>query len=138
MVTLHVVGAAIVQQQRCLIAQRGEGMSLAGKWEFPGGKVEPGESPVAALAREIAEELGLQITVADLLATGTATVGARLITLDVYAATIASGTLALREHAQVTWATADELTHFNWADADIPCIPHVEKWLLAPVVRAPI
>jgi len=131
MVTLHVVGAAIVQQQRCLIAQRGEGMSLAGKWEFPGGKVEPGESPVAALAREIEEELGLQITVAQLLATGTATVGARLISLDVYAAAITSGTLAVREHAQVSWVTAGELSNFDWAEADIPCVSHVEKWLLA-------
>jgi 8-oxo-dGTP diphosphatase len=129
MATLRVVGAAIVQQQRCLVAQRGEGMSLAGKWEFPGGKVEPGESPIAALARELAEELGLQVAIAQLLATGTATVGARVITLDVYAATITAGTIALREHAQVAWATADELDHFDWAEADIPCIQHVQNWL---------
>jgi len=104
-------------------------MSLAGKWEFPGGKVEPGESPTAALTREIAEELGLQIAVGELLGTGTATVGARLITLDVYAATIVSGTMALREHTQVVWASAEDLTRFDWADADIPCLPPVKAWL---------
>ena len=106
-------------------------MSLTGKWEFPGGKVEPGEPPAAALAREIAEELGLEIEVAQLLASGTATVGPRLIALDIYAATMISGTIALREHAEVTWATADELAHFDWAEADIPCVPHVQNWLRA-------
>jgi 8-oxo-dGTP diphosphatase len=104
-------------------------MSLPGKWEFPGGKVELGELPAAALVREIAEELGLVVSVAQLLATGTATVGARLITLDVYAATINSGTLALREHARVAWASADELSQFDWAEADIPCVRHVQEWL---------
>jgi 8-oxo-dGTP diphosphatase len=129
MSTLHVVGAAIVQDGKCLVAQRGQAMSLAGKWEFPGGKVEAGESPTAALAREIAEELGLQVTVAQLLGAGTAKVGARTITLDVYAARVASGTLALREHARVTWASVDELERFDWAEADVPCVAPVKEWL---------
>jgi 8-oxo-dGTP diphosphatase len=129
MSTLHVVGAAIVQDCKCLVAQRGEAMSLAGKWEFPGGKVEVGESPTAALAREIAEELGLQVTVAQLLGTGTAAVGERTIRLDVYAATIASGQVALREHAQVAWASVDELEQFDWAEADVPCVAPVKEWL---------
>jgi len=129
MSTLHVVGAAIVEGGKCFVAQRGEAMSLAGKWEFPGGKVEAGESPTAALAREIAEELGLQVMVAQLLGTGTAKVGERTIRLDVYAATIVSGNLALREHAQVMWASADELEQFDWAEADMPCVAPVKEWL---------
>jgi mutator protein MutT len=56
--TLHVVGAAIARGETCLVARRGPSMSLAGKWEFPGGKVEVGESAPDALAREILEELG--------------------------------------------------------------------------------
>lgn len=126
---LHVVGAAITQGNQCLVAQRGPDGSLAGKWEFPGGKVEPGESPTAALAREITEELGLEINVGQLLAHGTATVGTRLISLDVYAATITAGTLALREHAQIAWTTADDLPNFDWAEADVPCLPAVAAWL---------
>jgi len=114
-----------------LVAQRGASMSLAGKWEFPGGKVEAGEAPEAALVREVAEELGVEIEVGRLLGTGTATVGRHSITLDVYAATIVAGTIALREHAQVTWATADELSLFDWADADVPCVSGVQSWLRA-------
>lgn len=127
--TLHVVGAAIIHEGKCLVAQRGPGMSLAGKWEFPGGKVELDERPDVALVREIEEELGLQVAVGVRLGEGTAAVGSRLILLEVYAATIISGTLALREHAQVVWATSDELAHFGWAEADVPCVPDVQACL---------
>ena len=66
------------------------------------------------------------------LARGTALApNGKLIALDVYAATITSGTLALREHAQVQWVTADELAHFDWVEADIPSIPAVRAHLLA-------
>ena len=129
MVTLHVVGAAIIQNGRCLVAQRGPTMALPGKWEFPGGKIEPGESPQSALVREIAEELALQISVTHHLATGTALAGARTIELAVYAAIITSGTPQPREHAQLAWATAEELSGFDWAEADVPCIPAVQSWL---------
>jgi 8-oxo-dGTP diphosphatase len=128
---LHVVGAAITRGHQCLIAQRGPHGILPGKWEFPGGKVEPGESPTTALAREIAEELGLKIQVERLLANGTASVGARVIALDVYAASITAGSVSLREHAQIAWVTADELPHYDWAEADVPCLPPVAAWLRA-------
>jgi 8-oxo-dGTP diphosphatase len=131
MSSLHVVGAAIVQGARCLIAQRGPSMTLPGKWEFPGGKVEPGESPTAALTREIAEELGLEIRVGQLFGSGSATVGTREIALDVYAASVVAGSVTLREHAQVVWASADELSGFDWADADVPCVEPVAVWLRA-------
>lgn len=104
-------------------------MSLAGKWEFPGGKVEVGESPQTALAREIEEELGLRIAVAELLGSGSATVGSRVIRLDVYAASIVSGDVALREHAQIAWADAEGLLGFDWAEADVPCLAAVVEWL---------
>lgn len=126
---VHVVGAAIARERKCLVAQRGPAMSLPGKWEFPGGKVEPGEAPEVALKREIAEELGLEIVVAQRLGTGTARAGGRLITLDVYGASVASGVLTLREHARAAWAGADELMRFDWADADIPCVAPVQEWL---------
>jgi 8-oxo-dGTP diphosphatase len=130
--TIHVVGAALFRDQRCLVAQRSASMLLPGKWEFPGGKVEPGEAPEAALAREIHEELGLHVQVGPFLARGTASAkDQRPIALDVYAAHIVTGTLVLREHAQVQWASADELSGFDWAEADIPIFPAVRAHLLA-------
>jgi 8-oxo-dGTP diphosphatase len=97
--------------------------------EFPGGKVEPGESPSTALAREIAEELGLEIQVGQFLANSTAAVGTRVVSLDVYAAIITAGSIALREHAQIVWANASDLPNYDWADADVPCLAPVAAWL---------
>lgn len=126
---VHVVGAAILEAGKCLVAQRAARMSLAGKWEFPGGKVEPGEAAQVALVREIREELGLSVRVGQLLGSGSAPVGDTLIRLDVYAAWILEGSLQLKEHAQVVWATAEELPQFDWADADVPSVASVAAWL---------
>ncbi len=126
---VHVVAAAIERAGRCLVAQRGPGMTLPGKWEFPGGKVEPGEPPEAALSREIQEELGVRIEVGRLLGTGSAPAGDKLIRLDVYAARVVAGEVALSEHARVVWAEAEELASFDWADADVPSVPAVAEWL---------
>ena len=127
--TIHVVGAAIALGKKCLVAQRGPSMSLAGKWEFPGGKVEADESAPVALTREIFEELGVVITVGALLGTGTANVGSKVVRLDVYEATLVSGSIVLSEHSEVRWATADELCDFDWSDADVPIVPPVTEWL---------
>jgi len=136
MTVVHVVGAAIIQAGKCLVTQRGPGMSLPGKWEFPGGKVEAGESPQAALSREIFEELGLDVQVHELLGSGTAMAGTKRIVLDVYAASVLSGTLVLREHARAVWASVQELPGFDWAEADIPSLAAVAA-RLADVTWAP-
>jgi 8-oxo-dGTP diphosphatase len=128
-ITIHVVGAAIALNKKCLVARRGASMSLPGKWEFPGGKVEAHESAPAALAREIFEELGVVVVVGELLGTGTASAGTKVVRLDVYGATMVSGTIVLREHSEVRWATAEELLDFDWAEADIPSVPQVREWL---------
>lgn len=126
---VHVVAAAIARSGCCLVAQRGPGMTLPGKWEFPGGKVEPGEAPEGALAREILEELGAVIEVGALLGTGGARVVDKLIRLDVYAARLVAGELSLSEHSRVAWASAEELASFDWAEADVPIVPAVAEWL---------
>ena len=124
---VHVVGAAIVRDSRCLAAQRGPGMRLAGKWEFPGGKVEDGEDPRAALAREVREELGLEIEVGELLGTGhdarSDAASEVAVRLDVYLATVSGGELSLLEHAAVRWLTFAELDTVDWAAADRPLLP---------------
>ncbi len=128
---IHVVGAAILHRGRCLVARRGPGMSLAGKWEFPGGKVEPGEGPREALAREIREELGLEIEVGLVAGRGTVTAGERFIVLDVYFAELTGGALALAEHSEVSWHAADTLMTLDWAEADVPVLESVRARLEA-------
>lgn len=120
---LYVVGAAIFDAQgRCLITQRSQTMSNALLWEFPGGKVEDGESPQQALRREILEELNLEVEVGRWLGQGQAKTPRRLIILDVYAATCLSGTLHLKEHAQAVWEHPTQLDRYEWAQADIPIV----------------
>jgi 8-oxo-dGTP diphosphatase len=125
MTPLHVVGAAILRDDTCLVARRGEGRAFSGLWEFPGGKVEAGETPEAALAREIQEELGLTIRVLEHLGRGTADLGPRSIVLDVYEARLEHGTLVMTEHSDVRWASEDELRALAWASADVPVVPAV-------------
>ena len=132
---IHVVGAAILDNGECLIAQRGPTMSLAGKWEFPGGKVEAGERPQSALAREIKEELGIDIEVGAFLGRGSADLGQIVVDLDVYAAscqrTTKSGTPTPHEHAELRWVTAKDFAALDWAEADIPLLAAVQAALAA-------
>ncbi len=127
--TLYVVGAAILRDGLCLVAQRSATMSAPLKWEFPGGKVEADESPEHALARELYEELGARIEVGAHLGRGTAENGGRTIVLDVYAATWIGGELHLAEHAQIAWCDARQLEALDWAAPDVPIIPAVQRAL---------
>lgn len=98
-------------------------MSLPLKWEFPGGKVEAGEEPGAALVREIREELGVVIRVEELLGTGTGKAGSKRVVLDVYSAELLSGDVVLAEHAGFGWFTVQEMRELDWAEADLPVLP---------------
>lgn len=123
---VHVVGAAIVERGRVLLARRGPTMSMAGKWEFPGGKVEPGEAPAAALAREVAEELGLAIEVdaGAPLGRGTALVPGRRIVLEVrLARRTGMREPRLEEHDELGWFAAEEIHALDWPEADLPVLP---------------
>ena len=102
-----VVGAAIVRDGRVLAARRTAPASAAGRWEFPGGKVEPGETQAASLVREIEEELGVRITVVRWLE-GAEEIGERHV-LRVALASLDGGEPMPTEHDQVRWLTVDEL-----------------------------
>jgi 8-oxo-dGTP diphosphatase len=127
---IHVVGAAIARARRCLVTQRSALMREPLRWEFPGGKVEPGERPEEALVREIREELGLIVATEGHLATGHGhNPSGDLIVLDLYGATIVEGELALREHAASAWLGPSELGRLDWAPADAPLVPAIVAWL---------
>jgi 8-oxo-dGTP diphosphatase len=113
-----VVGAAIVREGACLVARRGPQMRAAGKWEFPGGKVEAGETAAEALIREIAEELDVMISVGDFVGRGE--VGDVL--LEVYLAAVTSGVPRALEHAEIAWLGPEELSLLDWAAPDIPIV----------------
>ncbi|MAE69657.1 MAG: hypothetical protein CME06_04205 [Gemmatimonadetes bacterium] len=126
---MHVVGAAIIQEGRCLVAQRGPGMALAGSWEFPGGKVERGESPQSALSREVQEELGIEIEIGLWIGRGESVVQGREIVLDVYCSNLVSGEPRPTEHSETRWITSDQLGGLDWADADRPILPFLRRIL---------
>ena len=123
---MNVVGAVIRRDELILCAQRGPGGGHAGLWEFPGGKVEPGETHQQALMREIAEELGCHITVGNLITVTDDQSGSTSITLHTYECTITSGEPAAHEHARIAWLHTDELMTLQWAPADIPTVERIQ------------
>ena len=126
---VHVVGAAILNGDTCLVAQHCERMSLPLKWEFPGGKVKPGETATDALRREISEEFRAEIEVYDFLGEGSSEIRGHTIRLEVFRAQILSAGLIPIEHHQIRWVNAEQLGRLDWAEADIPVVPIVQDLL---------
>jgi 8-oxo-dGTP diphosphatase len=122
-VPLHVVAAVIEDDGRVLVCRRRAGKADAGKWEFPGGKIEPGETPSEALVREIREELDLSIEVRGELTTDDTEVGERMIRLTCLTVTLASARpTTSTDHDALVWAARDELPGFDWAAPDLPAV----------------
>lgn len=127
---VDVVGAVIIREGTVLCVQRGNAGTLPGKWEFPGGKVEPGEEAVAALAREIREELDCAVDVGDLLTTTVYDYPFGTVKLMTYVCALTEGDPSLTEHAAMMWALPGQLTELDWAAADIPAVELVRTALL--------
>jgi 8-oxo-dGTP diphosphatase len=129
---LHVVGAAIVREGKCLVTQRSSEMSLPGLWEFPGGKVQSGEDPRQALCREIREELGIEILPDRWLGRGFGRSGGLIVCLDVFvAALVRNDPIDLLEHSAHGWFEPREFASLSWPEADQPLLAPLRRYLLS-------
>ncbi len=117
MKTIRVVAAVILDHGRIFATQRGYG-DWKDYWEFPGGKIEEGETPEEALCREIREELDTVITVGDKLTKVEYDYPAFHLSMDCFIAKILEGDLVLKEHEAARWLGKDELDTVNWLPAD--------------------
>ena len=127
--TVNVVAALILNDEKRVLAVKCADSKFDGGWEFPGGKIEPGESPQAALAREIAEELELHISVEQLVYTVEMDYPAFHLSMQCFACRLLSGTLQLHEHTDSRWLAADELDSVRWLPADVDVLPHLRALL---------
>ncbi len=124
--TIHVVAAIIRNDNKIFATQRGYGEFKDG-WEFPGGKVESGESSQQALVREIQEELDTVISVGDLIDTVEYDYPNFHLSMDCYWCEIVSGDLVLKEHEAAKWLTVEQLDSVDWLPADITLIDKIRK-----------
>jgi len=116
---IEVACAIIKERNKFLITQRGEQMKHPLMWEFPGGKLRPGESPERGLIREIREELNLEIKVDQLLPSVKFDYGDGRIKLIPFICSIRDGNLRLSEHKKAAWITKRELSRYNMLEADL-------------------
>ena len=126
--TRVIVGAAIIRSGRVLACARMEPPEVAGRFEFPGGKVEPGESEIDALERECAEELAITIKVGDRLGEDVSLARGRAI-LRIYLADLVTGEPQPLEHGDLRWLAADELDTVSWLPADEPIVAALRQRL---------
>ena len=126
MKTIKVVAAIIKRDHKIFATQRGYG-EFKGGWEFPGGKIEEGETPEKALVREIKEELDTIISVGEKLGCVEYDYPAFHLSMDCFWAEIVSGDLRLKEHEAAKWLTRDELDSVDWLPADLGLIAEIKK-----------
>lgn len=128
MKTVKVVAAIIKNGDKVFATQRGYG-EFAGGWEFPGGKIEAGETPQQALIREIKEELDTEIEVGEFVNTVEYDYPKFHLTMRCYICEVKSGDLTLKEHSSAKWLTKDTLNSVDWLPADIGLIEELKKFI---------
>ncbi len=126
MKTIRVVAAVIRKDDRIFATQRGYGEFKDG-WEFPGGKIEPGETPQQALVREIREELETEIRVGDLIDTIEYDYPTFHLSMDCFWCEIVEGSLELKEHEAAKWLDRESLYTVDWLPADVGLVEKIRK-----------
>jgi len=125
---IKVVGAILIKEGRILCAQRGGEKSLPFLWEFPGGKIEQGESPHQALIRELSEELLIEVELeATIFDAVSYEYDFGVVNLTTIIGKLKSGEPVLTEHQEIRWLSPEELFEVEWAPADIPIVKQLSK-----------
>ena len=125
MKTIRVVAAVIRSEDKIFATARGYG-EFKGQWEFPGGKIEPGETPQEALVREIQEELDVKTEVGDLIDTIEYDYSSFHLSMDCFWCNITEGEITLKEAENARWLCKDELYSVDWLPADMELIEKLE------------
>lgn len=129
MKTVKVVAAVIRCEDKIFATARGYGV-FKGQWEFPGGKIEPGENPQQALVREIKEELDTEIAVGELITTIEYDYPTFHLSMDCFWCSVVSGELVLKEAQEARWLSVDQLNSVKWLPADIEIIETIKASLV--------
>lgn len=125
---IHVVGAVIWKDGKILCAQRGATKTLAYNWEFPGGKIEQGETPQAALMREIQEEMNCDINVGEQVEHTVHEYEFGIVHLTTFHCELVTGVPMLTEHIDLKWLEPKDLHIVDWAPADLPAIEKLQSF----------
>ena len=123
----QVTAAILIKDAKILIAKRKADDRQANKWEFPGGTVEQDESPEACLKREMQEEFGIEVTIAEYIGESIYPYSHGVIKLLAYRAHWASGKIVLKEHADCRWVSSKQLSEYDFAPADIPIVEKLQR-----------
>lgn len=123
---IKVVAAILEKEDKILIAKKREGKPLAGLWEFPGGKIEEGETPEESLIRELMEEMNIKVRVNEYVGESIYDYGdGKVISLKGFTAEIIEGDIKLTDHDEYKWITLEEICNYRIAPADIPLISNI-------------
>ena len=128
MKTIRVAAAIIIENGKVFATQRGYGEFKDG-WEFPGGKIEPDETPEAAIVREIREELDTEVDVVELLDTVEYDYPKFHLSMDCFICKIRSGDLVLKEHEAAKWLTKETLGSVEWLPADLGLVEKIGVYM---------
>jgi len=124
---IPVTAAILIKDGRILAARRKKDMHLSGYWEFPGGKIEDGESPQECLRRELKEEFGVHCVIGSFFEESVHDYGTKVIRLLSFFVTHISGDFQLRDHDRLLWLVPGELSTIEWAPADVPFVEKLQS-----------
>jgi len=124
---IRVTAAILIHRNKILIARRKDNDPLAGKWEFPGGKIEQNETPEQCLIREMKEEFGIDVVVGEFIGDSMCRYESKIIQLLGYCAVWTGGEFSLNAHAEYKWVSPEQLPDFDFAPADINFVNKLQQ-----------